>query len=341
MIDSTSMSKKFDENNTFKAYDIKNVYKGDTSNISQIIEQIRHSNISEKCLIQIPNTVGLTHDIINSLPDNVDVRIVGGYTEEYAKSFSTPYMDFFREKATYSRDELNNIISKIETIESNIVPNWNKYERALYLYEYMKNDIVYREPNELNDGRNMARTRTWDTLTGLTNQLSTCNGYSHIYTELCTRQGIDCCQVAGKYDSMNGNNYGGGGHAWNIITIDGKNFPVDIIWDSIEKEKGIDQTTNFGNIDIRRYKNVKCNIEKQNNLSTISKDWVEKTKEKVSKNIPKEKIVQEKIEQFLKSRDQDRKRMMELREKMIQQQILQDNTIQTFNNAESYGGKSL
>ena len=91
MIDSISMSKKFDENNTFKAYDIKNVYKCDTSNISQIIEQIRNSNISEKCLVQIPNTVGLTHDIINSLPDNVDVRIVGGYTEEYAKSFSNPY----------------------------------------------------------------------------------------------------------------------------------------------------------------------------------------------------------------------------------------------------------
>lgn len=333
MIDITP--KEFNENLTYQAYDMNNVYKCDVTSIISTIEQIRQSNKNDKCLIQIPNTNGLTHEIINQLPDNVDVRIVGGYTEEYAKSVKNPNMNYLREKATYSKDELNSIVSKIEDIESHIDPNWNQYEKALYLYEYMKNDIVYREPQHANDiGSTWQRTRTWDTLIGMTNQLSTCNGYSHIYSELCNRQGIECHQVAGN----------GGNHAWNIVTIDNKNFIVDIIWDSIDIEKGIDHTTHFGSDDTSKHR-PSCYIEQHQRLSTINQDWIEKTKEKVSKNIPKDKIVQEKLDNYLKSRDQDRKRMLELREKMVQhhqqEQMLQSMSEQEINNTESYGGRSL
>lgn len=215
-------------------------------------------------------------------------------------------MDYLREKATYSKEELDAIITKIESIEKNIDPNWNQYEKALYLYEYMKADIVYREPQDAGDiASTYQRTRTWDTLTGLTNQLSTCNGYAHIYTELCTRQGIDCSQVASNK------------HAWNIITIDGKNFLVDIIWDSMNYEKGINETNNFGNKPLK-YHMPRCYVEKSNNLSFLNQDWVKQASEKVSKNISKEKMVQEKLEQFAKSRELDRQRMMYLRQQQLQ-----------------------
>ena len=211
-----------------------------------------------------------------------------------------------REKATYSKEELESIITKIESIEKNIDPNWNQYEKALYLYEYMKADIVYREPQDVGDiASTYQRTRTWDTLTGLTNQLSTCNGYAHIYTELCARQGIDCSQVASHK------------HAWNIITIDDKNFLVDIIWDSMDYEKGINETNNFGNKPLK-YHTPRCYVEKSNNLSFLNQDWVKQASEKVSKNIPKEKMIQEKLEQFAKSRELDRQRMMYLRQQQLQ-----------------------
>ena len=298
--------RKFDESVTYQAYEPSNVYKCNINDLEQIINQVTQSNTSERILVELPNTIGLTHSIIDRLPSNIEVRIDGGLTEEYAKSVRNEHMDYLREKATYSKEELDAIITKIESIEKNIDPNWNQYEKALYLYEYMKADIVYREPQDVGDiASTYQRTRTWDTLTGLTNQLSTCNGYAHIYTELCTRQGIDCSQVASHK------------HAWNIITIDDKNFLVDIIWDSMDYEKGINETNNFGNKPLK-YHTPRCYVEKSNNLSFLNQDWVKQASEKVSKNIPKEKMVQEKLEQFAKSRELDRQRMMYLRQQQLQ-----------------------
>lgn len=298
--------RKFDESVTYQAYKPGNVYKSSSEKLEDTLNQIMQLNTNERILIELPNTIGLTHSLIDRIPDNVEVRIDGGLTEEYAKSVRNEHMDYLREKATYSKEELDSIITKIESIEKNIDPNWNQYEKALYLYEYMKADIVYREPQEVGDiASTYQRTRTWDTLTGLTNQLSTCNGYAHIYTELCTRQGIDCSQVASHK------------HAWNIITIDDKNFLVDIIWDSMDYEKGINETNNFGNKPLK-YHIPRCYVEKSNNLSFLNQDWVKQASEKVSKNIPKEKMVQEKLEQFAKSRELDRQRMMYLRQQQLQ-----------------------
>lgn len=297
--------REFDESVTYQAYKPGNVYKCRSEDIEKILNQIIKLNTSERVLIELPNTVGLTHSIIDRIPDNVEVRIDGGLTQEHSKSHKNQFMDYLREKATYSKEELSAIITKIESIEKNIVPSWNSYEKALYLYEYMKADIVYRKPQEVGDfPGNSHRTRTWDTLTGLTNQLSTCNGYAHIYTELCTRQGIECSQVANHK------------HAWNIITIDDKNFLVDIIWDSIKYEEGINTTNNFGNKPLI-YHTPKCYIEKSNNLSFIDQDWVKQASKKVSRNIPKEKMVQEKLEQFAKARELDSQRMMYLRQQQI------------------------
>lgn len=296
--------KPFDESVTYQAYKPENVYKCDSKKIDETLDHIIQLKSNERILIELPNTVGLTQSIIDRIPSNVDVRIDGGLTEEYAKSIKNEYMDYLREKATYSKEELSAIITKIETIENNNDPSWNSYEKALFLYEYMKVDIVYREPQDVGDiASTYQRTRTWDTLTGLTNQLSTCNGYAHIYNELCTRQGIECCQVASNK------------HAWNIITIDDKNFLVDIIWDSIEYENGNDYTNNFGNKPLK-YHNPRCYYEKSSDLSFINQDWVKQASEKVSKNIPKEKIVKEKLELFEKTREKDRKRMMFLRQQM-------------------------
>lgn len=314
-----NLSTGFQESKSYQAYNSNNVYKCNVCDLENIIRKISSNGILERCLVEIPNTVGLTHDLVSNLSDNVDVRIIGGLTNEYSKSIRNDHMDYLREKATYSRNELETILSKFDEIESHIDPNWNKYEKALYLYEYMKNDIAYRTPRtigpngySLDINGNAERVRTWDTLIGLTNQLSTCNGYAHIYTELCTRQGIECNQVGGKYLSQNE-----GDHAWNIVTIDGKSFMVDIIWDSMNIEKGINATTGFGTTDLSMY-NSYGYIEKSSQLVSINRNWIDKTCEKVSSNIPKEKMSQEKIENFLKCREIDRQRMMMLRTKMVE-----------------------
>lgn len=329
-----SRNKSVNEGKTYQAYNINNVFKCSGQNISDIIAKIKSSNNKDRCLIELPNTLGLTDDILNSLPDNVDVRIIGGLTEEYSTSFKNDNMDFMREKATYSKQELKSIMSEINKIESQIEPQWNDYEKSLYLYEYLKSNTVYRKDTSLENGvpldtrGNRNRTRTWDTLMGLDTHLSTCSGFSHMYRELCVRQGIDCKQIGGKY--VTGRE---GDHAWNIVTIDGKNFLVDTIWDAQEYEKGNDVTTGFGTVDLSHY-SPRCYREEHSKLTSLNPNWIEEARKKVSKNIPKELNAQEKINYFLQMREIDRKRMMELRG--VQ---LSDLTAQQVNELES-GGKS-
>ena len=35
------------------------------------------------------------------------------------------------------------------------------------------------------------------------------------------------------------------GHAWNIVTIDGKNYPIDLTWDSCKFRGGESKTFDF------------------------------------------------------------------------------------------------
>lgn len=315
--------KEFNELNTYQAYSSNNIYKCDANNLKQILGQILQQQSNERILIELQSTVGLTDEVINALTDNIDVRVIGGLTNEYAKSHRgerSDSLDYLREKATYSKQELQEIMTKFKEIESHIDPRWNAYEKALYLYEYVKYNVVYRKNrDQAPDGKpmdaqgNVNRTRTWDSLIGLTNQLSTCSGFAHIYQELCTRQNISCVKVGGKYCTGRE-----GDHAWNVVTIDGKNFLVDAIWDAQEFEKGNDVTTGFGLSNSNRTYSPRSHYELHNNLSTISPEWIRMTSQKVSANISKEQIAKEKVEHFLKMREADRQRMMYLRQQQIQ-----------------------
>ena len=315
--------KEFDASKTYQAYNPNNIYKCDANNLKQVLSQILQQQSSERILIELPNTVGLSDEIINALTDNIDVRVIGGLTEEYSKSHRSEHsdaLDFLREKATYSKQELQEIMGKFKEIESHIDPRWNDYEKALYLYEYVKYNVVYRTNRQIApDGKTMDqlgntnRTRTWDSLIGLTNQLSTCSGFAHIYQELCARQNITCAKVGGKYCTGRE-----GDHAWNIVTIDGKNLLVDAIWDAQEFEKGNDVTTGFGLSNSDKTYSPRSHHELHQNLSTISPEWIRMTSQKGSANIPKEQIAKERVEHFLKMREADRQRMMYLRQQQIQ-----------------------
>ena len=312
---------KFKEINTYKAYSPDNVYKCDKQNIKETIKKVLEEKSNERVLIEVQSSNELNDEIVNMLTDNIDVRIIGGLTDEYANSHKGNNMDSLREKATYSKEELEKLMNIFKKIEANIDPKWNDYEKALFLYEYIKYNVVYRKDSDLGpDGLNLDsrgntnRTRTWDSLIGLINQLSTCSGFAHIFQELCARQNIKCVKVGGVYkDGKEGS------HAWNVITINDKNYLVDSIWDAQEYEKGNDITTGFAPQSVQKYI-PRAYIEMHKNLSAINPEWIEATAKKVSNNIPKDRVVKERLENFLKLREEDRKRMMYLREKQFQTQ---------------------
>ena len=241
------------------------------------IDDINISNLKgKKLLIELKDTSGIDLSIARSLPSNAKIRIIGGYTSEYLKGMKSPDLAKVYGKVTYNNEEFVEIIDAIEELESSINPKWDECKKALYIYEYMKKNIIYREPKEVEGIYGVGfnnRGRNWDTLTGLTAKVSTCNGFSLIYQELLTRQGIECLHIGGIYSPQDMHD---GQHAWNTVTIKGHSFLVDIIWDAIEFEKGIDQTTGFGNDNYDDYR-FKNNKEIKSKLEKIDPSWIEST----------------------------------------------------------------
>ena len=265
----------FDESLTYVGYN--KVIKANEQSFEKAIEMAKTMDES-RILIEIPNTDVLSHDLIAKIPDNVEVRIDGGFTLEYMQSLKSPNGAKVREKVTYTKAELGEIFTEIEKVEKGINPNWNDYEKALYIYDYMRRNITYHSGEDIRVFDKAAgqanRSKHYDSLTGLTDRVSTCNGYAFIYQELLNRQGIECFTVGGKYKLD-------GQHAWNIVTIDGNSFYVDIVWDSQKFGKGIDEVTGFGTVDtslytLKSYKEYGSKIVSlddkfvQNELLTIS-----------------------------------------------------------------------
>lgn len=236
--------------------------------------------ISDGDLIELENTNNLTLDNLALLPDNIRVRITGGFTFEYMSGLKNPNETNLYEKCIYTKEELIQIISVINEIESNLNVSDSQYQIALKIYEYLKKNILYRVPKEYEGIKNgfgiKNRDRCFDTLIGLIKKVSTCNGFAFIYQELLNRQGIKAYLIGGKY-LLNGE----GQHAFNAIEIDNNLFLVDIIWDAINYENGIDTTTGFGLLNKENYV-FKNDVDLYDKLTNLSSDFVNQTLNEIS-----------------------------------------------------------
>ena len=255
---SSLLSRTFDRTTTYAGYD--SVYKVD-SNLKESISNLKNiESSSSKILVEIPNSSLLTTEAIEELPDNIEVRINGGLTDEYMNGHKSP-MTSSLQKATYSKEELVKINDILTDFDSNINPSWNDYQKAYYAYDYVKNKMEYvakPEPGGIN-----YRGREYDTLTGLIEGKSTCAGFSYIYKDLLDRMGIECKIIGG---SLNGE----GQHAYNIVSIEGNNFLVDTVKSELSISKGI---TGFGAEDYSTYI-AKNNLELKNNINTSNTDLI-------------------------------------------------------------------
>ena len=269
----TSLEKgnfNYDETNA----NYKNVYKMPS------FDPLILEYVSDGDLIELENTNNLTLDNLALLPDNIRVRITGGFTFEYMSGLKNPNETNLYEKCIYTKAELIQIISVINEVENTLSLNDSQYQIALKIYEYLKKNILYRVPREyegiINGFGMKNRDRCFDTLIGLIKKVSTCNGFAFIYQELLNRQEIKTYLIGGKY-LLNGE----GQHAFNVIEIDNDLFLVDIIWDAINYENGIDTTTGFGLLNKENYV-FKNDVDLYDKLTNLSSDFVNQTLNEIS-----------------------------------------------------------
>ena len=142
---------------------------------------------------------------------------------------------------TYTKDELEKIIAAMEDIEKNIKDNWSPMKKALYVYKELRERLIYKYTRVMND-HPIIRT-----LRGLIYDNCVCAGYALIFKEIMTRENIPCEYVLGTTtmdDFVKSKNT----HAWNLLIIDGKSFPLDLTFDSSRYHQGKeDSYENFAN----------------------------------------------------------------------------------------------
>ena len=186
---------------------------------------------NDAILVIIPNTKGITSDMLKNLNNHVYIRVEGAYdltrigALNQANFFNhknrvTSAINLFFSSVIYTKDEAIKILEEIENIESKIKNKWSNFQKLVYLYTTLKTKITY-DP-EYEDSPN-SEVRS---LRGLITKKAVCAGYSLIFKEFCDRQNIKCYYV------------GGNGHAWNIVVIEGKHYAVDLTLENTKFRHG-------------------------------------------------------------------------------------------------------
>ncbi len=182
-------------------------------------------------MIVVANTKELEERYdLNRLPDDEQVIVQGGLRGKEKYNAERYLM-----RTTYTGWQIKQIISQMKLIEDSIPKEWNEYQRAKYIYEVLGSKIEY------NYNRESYGNQQSSNLAILLSGKGICAGYSLLYKEMMDRQGIECDYIRGVAccDSTKER------HAWNVLTINGQSFPVDLTWDVPKIRRG-DELEYFG-----------------------------------------------------------------------------------------------
>lgn len=192
----------------------------------------QHPN--DKVLVEVQNTKGISSSMIRRVNPNVAIRIAGGYDDNrisrYGKDLDWDE-DYYKEAVIYTRNETIKILEEIENIESHLNPNWSEIQKLLYIYERLKRGIMYDPKFEYKLSSEIRSLR------GLITKQTVCAGYAMILKEFMDRNNISCEYVEG-HTKIDSNGQRSGGHAWNIVNIGDKKYPIDLTWDNTAFRSG-------------------------------------------------------------------------------------------------------
>lgn len=206
----------------------------DVNYVNRICRQYPNARI----LVEVQNTKGITSQMLRKLTsNNFSIRIAGGYDQERCERRKDIKFNngedgsYYNDAVIYTKNEAIKIVEAIEKIEKGINPRWSQLQKLIYVYDRLKTGIMYDPKYEKKFSCEIRSLR------GLLTKQTVCAGYSMILKEFMDRQGIECEYVEGSTHAN-----GDGAHAWNIITIDGKKYPIDLTWDNTAFRSGKSKT---------------------------------------------------------------------------------------------------
>ena len=142
----------------------------------------------------------------------------------------------------YSRKEYQEVRGEIDTIISQIkIPDKDDPDREKkifsQIYKILGKRIEYDHDamSEAKKNNERLQITSRNLLGGLIENKCVCAGYADILRNVLSCTGIYAEYVSGLPDFENGvplNLKDPGGHAWNLVSLDGKNYWTDLTWDA-------------------------------------------------------------------------------------------------------------
>lgn len=151
--------------------------------------------------------------------DNPEILCMGGSCQlvtQAGKSYFVPSYHCGVEECTKITEAL---LEKTRQICES-VQGKTDYEKELFFHDYLVEHAVYHEEPD-----------AWQSYTAasvLLNGKAVCEGYSRAFQLLLNREGIGNYLMTGSARDQSGRV---DGHMWNLVTIDGANYHVDVTWD--------------------------------------------------------------------------------------------------------------
>lgn len=219
---------------------IRRQYRCIDSKVLKEVENLNKLYPDQEIIIELKNTKGTISNMVNLLPKDTKIRVASGYDESKV-IYNGGNTNYRYDSVIYTKQELSQIISKMTEIEENIKPGWSDIQKAVYIYNTLKDRMIYTLGEEYTDNNDR-------TLRGLISGQNVCAGYAMIYKEMMDRQDISCDYVEGYALNYN-TGEPIGGHAWNILKLNGHNIPLDLTWDSSRYHKASYGNNFFGDVD--------------------------------------------------------------------------------------------
>ena len=273
--------------------------------INNIVNDLKY-NPNQKMVLTIPNTKGVSFELLNRIPanlhDKINIRVEGFMNEKWAQWYLNYYNNSssvynWIDASVYSINELQKILVKFEKIEQGVRSEMSEDEKVVYLAEMLSEYIDYDQT--ILNGREYLHSEV-ASLRGFVSSYydskSVCAGMGIIFKELLDRQEIDCECVVGQgiVYNKNGVETNRGSHLWNLIKTEDKNGiktkkPLDITWLISNRQRGIKDNTHYYTKQDNSFNRshivaLGFPLEQTNKMGAFDEKAIQDTKEKYVNN---------------------------------------------------------
>lgn len=122
-------------------------------------------------------------------------------------------------KFRYDDNEYKEFIAEVRKLIVDCgIANKTDYEKTAWIYDWMCSNISY--------DRTFTRYTAYEAFEGS----AVCQGYAQLFEIFAGELGLTTRYISGEAYGVGSNGVGWGGHAWNIVKLDGKWYQVDTTW---------------------------------------------------------------------------------------------------------------